>query len=197
LVGERNSFIRLPNPPKPSTHPVESLLSDWPFGARRPLKNSLTFSQKPPPYSVGIKDDFTSPRTLTGRSKRNCFRLDQKLSGISIAGRPNLGTREEDPGVVVADSAAGGRRGGPKLSIVPGTFPALRANLSRFAVRLADRFTVTLSIDALPAYPASPSVRFPPDGIGCTPVRLTPYSIHCNIRTYTTFRCFPPHHREN
>jgi hypothetical protein len=31
---------------------------------------------------------------LTGRSKRNCFRFDQKLSGIRICGGSNFGTAE-------------------------------------------------------------------------------------------------------
>src|SRR5260370_42059519 len=54
FVGENSSLIRALKPPNPSTQPVESLLLNSPFGARRPLKNSLTFSQNPPPYSVGI-----------------------------------------------------------------------------------------------------------------------------------------------
>src|SRR6266478_8202468 len=120
LVGENSSFSRAPKPPNPSTQPVDSLLLNWPFGARRPLKYSPTFSQNPPPYSVGIRADFTSPRTFTGRSKRNCFRLDQKLSGIRMAGRPKRGTGAE--GVLERVSSTFGRCGGPKLSIVAGTF---------------------------------------------------------------------------
>src|ERR1051325_10233501 len=118
LGGENSSFRRVPNPPNPSTQPVESLLSVCPFGAFRPLKNSPTFSQNPPPYSVGIRSDFTSPRIFTGRSKRNCFRLDQKLSGINIGGRPNLGTGGDVR--FVAEPSTFGRCGGPRLSIVPG-----------------------------------------------------------------------------
>src|SRR6267154_299938 len=120
LAGETSSFKRAPHPPTPSTQPVESLLLNWPFGALRPLKYSPTFSQNPPPYCVGISVDFTSPRTFTGRSNRNCFRLDQKLSGIRIAGRPKRGTGADR--VVPRGSSTFGRCGGPKLSIVPGKF---------------------------------------------------------------------------
>src|SRR5437016_11574590 len=128
LVGENSSFNREPNPPNPSTQPFASLLFIGPLGTGRLLKNSLTLSQKPPPYCVGIKSDFTSPRILTGRSNRNCFRLDQKLSGISIGGRPKFGTADDcafEPG-----SSPSGRRGDPKFSIVPGTIPRLA--LSRY-----------------------------------------------------------------
>src|SRR6476620_6017558 len=68
LEGEKNSLMREPNPPKPSTQPVESLLSELPFGTGRLVKNSLTLFQKPAPYCEGISVDFTSPRILTGRS---------------------------------------------------------------------------------------------------------------------------------
>src|SRR5258708_19918648 len=92
LVGENSSFNRAPKPPNPSTQPVESLLLNCPLGARRPLKNSLRFPQNPLPYCVGSSVDFTSPRTFTGRSNRNCFRLNQKLSRIRIAIPPNPST---------------------------------------------------------------------------------------------------------
>src|SRR5215831_4308025 len=68
LVGEKNSLMREPNPPKPSTQPVERRLSELPFGTGRLVKNSPTLFQKPSPYWEGISVDFTSPRTLTGRS---------------------------------------------------------------------------------------------------------------------------------
>src|SRR5215510_13481158 len=88
LVGEKNSLIREPNPPKPSTQPVESRLFPVLLGTGRRVKNSLTLFQKPSPYWEGISADFASPRILTGRSNKNCLRFDQKLSGISMGGRP-------------------------------------------------------------------------------------------------------------
>src|SRR5215510_10193541 len=71
LAGEKNSLIREPNPPKPSTQPVERRLLDLPFGTGRLAKNSPTLFQKPSPYWEGIRVDFTSPRILTGRSNKN------------------------------------------------------------------------------------------------------------------------------
>src|SRR5689334_16937925 len=98
LVGEKISLIREPNPPKPSTQPVERRLSDFPLGTGRLEKNSRTLFQKPSPYCEGMSVDFTSPRILTGRSNKNCLRFDQKLSGMSMGGRPKRGTpgREGD-----------------------------------------------------------------------------------------------------
>ena len=163
LVGENNSFRRVPNPPKPSTQPVESLLFDCPFGTGRCLKNSPTFPQNPSPYSEGMSEDFTSPRIFTGRSKRNCFRFDQKLSGISIGGRPNRGTGELRAAFAPATSAFG-RCDGPRLSIDPDKFPALRADRLASTVRCA----TTSQLDAIATYLAPIPVRFPPGRIGCT-----------------------------
>src|SRR5690349_24939033 len=61
LVGEKTSLMREPKPPKPSTQPVESLLSEGPLGTGRLLKNSLTLFQKPSPYFGGIKVELTLP----------------------------------------------------------------------------------------------------------------------------------------
>jgi len=79
LVGENNSFSRVPNPPKPSTQPVESLLFRLTLRHRTVLENSPTFPQNPSPYSEGKSVDFTSLRIFTGRSKRNCFRFEPKV----------------------------------------------------------------------------------------------------------------------
>src|ERR1041384_1350866 len=78
LVGEKSSLMREPNPPKPSTQPVDSRLLPVPLGTGRLEKNSLRLVQNPPPYCDGISADFTSPRIFTGRSNRHCFRFDQK-----------------------------------------------------------------------------------------------------------------------
>src|SRR5579863_2184833 len=98
LVGEKSSLTRAPKPPKPSTQPVESLLSEGPLGTGLLLKKSRKLFQKPAPYSSGIRSDFTSPWILTGRSNRNCLKLDQKSSGMRIAGRPKRGTTGDEPG---------------------------------------------------------------------------------------------------
>ena len=55
--------------------------------------------QKPPPYSSGIRSDFTSPWILTGRSNRSLFGVGtKKSSGMRIAGRPKRGTTGDEPG---------------------------------------------------------------------------------------------------
>src|SRR5262249_20690707 len=87
--SEKKSRTRSPNPPKFAPQEAANRLLTGPFGAGREVKNSFRLSPRPPPYSLGISGDLKSPRSLTGRSNRNCFRLDQKLSGISRAGRPN------------------------------------------------------------------------------------------------------------
>jgi len=92
--GEKNSLMRVPKPPKFDPQATASLLFTGPLGAGRELKKSLRLSPTPVPNDVCVNGASLRSRTLTGRSVRNCFRLDQKLSGMRISGAANFGTAE-------------------------------------------------------------------------------------------------------
>src|SRR6266403_2639409 len=55
--GKKKSLIRSPNPPKLVSHLLASCPLVEPFGTGLDLKNSPTFAQNPPPYSVGISGE--------------------------------------------------------------------------------------------------------------------------------------------
>src|SRR5262249_8644514 len=82
LVGEKSSRRRVAKPPKLEPQATARRLFTGPFGTGVDAKYSLRLLPTPSPNSAGINGDLKSPRTLTGRSKRNCLRLDQKLCGI-------------------------------------------------------------------------------------------------------------------
>src|SRR5690349_17011929 len=98
LVGEKNSLMRYPKPPKFAPQLTARRLFSGPFGTGLDLKKSFRLSPKPPPYSSGISGDCTSPRTFTGFSVRNCLRLDQNPSVTTRSGVRNLGTAEAGTG---------------------------------------------------------------------------------------------------
>src|SRR6267143_2939159 len=100
--GEKKSLTRVPKPPKFDPQATASLLFTGPLGAGREVKKSLRLSPRPVPKDVCVKGASLRSCTLTGRSVRNCFRLDQKLSGIRISGLANLGTAEDGTGTVGA-----------------------------------------------------------------------------------------------
>src|SRR6266478_6778733 len=116
LGGEKNSLMRVPNPPKFDPQATANLLFTGPFGTGPELKKSLRLSPTPAPNDVFVKGASARSRTLIGRSMKNCFRFDQKLSGIRISGLTNFGTAEE--GTAIAGSEpdtlglviSGGRR---------------------------------------------------------------------------------------
>jgi hypothetical protein len=60
-----------------------------------------------------------------GRSTRNCFRFDQKLSGMRISGLVNFGTAEEGTETTgsepAPDTLAFVNSGGSRLIKLPGT----------------------------------------------------------------------------
>src|SRR5262249_26672183 len=99
------------------------------------------------PKLVCVNGASLRSRTLMGRSVKNCLRLDQKSSGIKIAGRPNLGTcagRAWFVGLAgcepVVDTLAFGAEGGTSLLILPGTvYPLNIDGLALPLVSLRDR----------------------------------------------------------
>jgi len=96
------------------------------------------------------------PRIFTGRSNRNCFKFDQKSSGIKIAGRPNFGTRNAGPlGEELAAILLGSASSGTSFRFDPATCS-------------------TLYLDALK--PAEVFNRYDSEGPGLVarPQRLTP-----------------------
>src|SRR5208282_3404104 len=92
FAGKKTSLMRLPKPPKFVPQETASRLFTGPLGTGRELKKSLKLSKTPAPNEGFTNGAPGRSLTLTGRSVRNCFRLDQKLSGISKSGAPNFGT---------------------------------------------------------------------------------------------------------
>src|SRR5271168_644805 len=90
--GKKASLRRIPNPPKFAPQETARRLFTGPFGTGRELKKSLKLSKTPVPNPGFTNGASARSRTFTGRSVKNCLRLDQKLSGMSSAGAPNLGT---------------------------------------------------------------------------------------------------------
>src|SRR6267143_1636361 len=52
---------------------------------------SFRFSPTPPPNALRVNGAPGRSTTFTGRSVRNCFRFDQKLSDTRCAGAPKRG----------------------------------------------------------------------------------------------------------
>src|SRR5712664_4564490 len=123
--GEKKSLMRVPKPPKFDPQATASLLFTGPLGAGPELKKSLRLSPTPVPKDVWVKGASFRSRTLMGRSVRNCFRLDQKLSAIRISGLTNFGTAEAGTGTAgagpAADTLAFVISGGKRLMNLPGT----------------------------------------------------------------------------
>src|ERR1700674_315807 len=116
--GEKKSLMRVPKPPKFDPQATASLLFTGPLGAGPELKKSLRLSPTPAPNEVFVKGASARSRTLMGRSIKNCFRFDQKLSGMRISGLTNFGTADEGTGTAGCEPApatfafviSGGRR---------------------------------------------------------------------------------------
>src|SRR5438105_4596882 len=125
LGGEKKSLSRSPNPPKFAPQATASLLFTRPLDAGRGRKNSAKLPAIPEPKFVCVKGASLRSRTLTGRSVRNCFRLDQKLSGIRRSGFVNLGTAEDGTGIAgprpAEDTLGFVISGGSRLINLPGT----------------------------------------------------------------------------
>src|ERR1700726_492761 len=92
FAGKKASLIREPNPPKLLPQETARRLFTGPFGTGRELKKSLKLSKRPVPNPGFTNGASAHSLTLTGRSVKNCLRLDQKLSGMRSAVAPNLGT---------------------------------------------------------------------------------------------------------
>src|SRR5712664_1196807 len=123
--GEKNSLMRVPKPPKFDPQATASLLFTGPLGVGLELKKSFRLSPTPVPKDVCVKGAPLRSRTLTGRSVRNCFRLDQKLSGMRISGLVNFGTAAAGTGTGGSGPAADTRgfvsSGDSRLMKLPGT----------------------------------------------------------------------------
>src|SRR5580700_5260226 len=175
FAGKKASLIREPNPPKLVPQETARRLFTGPFGTGRELKKSLKLSKTPAPNAVLVKGASARSLSLTGRSVRNCLRFDQKLSGMSRAGAPNLGTADAGTGMAgrspEADTPGFVTSGGTRLTIRPGTiFPLIRRSFS--ALGVLNRYDSTRP------------------GKVARPQPLTPTPNHCNIRNSTAFRSF-------
>src|SRR5580692_6917002 len=139
FVGKKTSLMRDPNPPKFVPQETARRLLTGPFGTGRELKKSLKLSNTPVPKPGLTNGASARSRTLTGRSVKNCLRLDQKFVGIRIEGGPNLGTAAAGTGTAScaeADTPPLVASGGTRLTIRSGTiFPLVRRSWS--AVRVS------------------------------------------------------------
>src|ERR1700737_1429082 len=82
LAGKKNSLTRSVNPPKPAPQFTSRPLFPRDFGTGRELKNSLKLSATPAPNAPCVKGTPLRSVMRTGRSVKNCLKLDQKLSEI-------------------------------------------------------------------------------------------------------------------
>src|SRR5437660_3713074 len=123
--GEKKSLTRSPNPPKFAPQATASLLFTRPLDAGRGRKNSARLPATPEPNVVSVKGASLRARTLTGRSVRNCFRLDQKSSAMRILGLVNFGTADDGTGTagprLAEDTLGFVISGGSRLINLPGT----------------------------------------------------------------------------
>src|SRR5229473_3918783 len=123
--GEKKSLSRPPNPPKFDPQATASLLFTCRLDAGRGRKNSARLPAIPETKFVCVKGASLRSRTLTGRSVRNCFRFDQKLSGMRRSGFANFGTAEYGTGTAGArpaeDTLGFVIPGGRRLIKLPGT----------------------------------------------------------------------------
>jgi len=172
----KNSFSRSPKLPKLPPQSTSSLLLIAVFGAAGEARKKLRFSRNPEPNFTFPNGASARSLILMGRSKRNCFRLDQKLSAIRMAGVPNCGSAEFGTGI----ASSGPVRFGFLISsgrrlISPGTLYPLKVDWPRVSHK---RFIKPYDSHRLGKVARAP--------------RLTHPCFHCNIRTYTALRSFPP-----
>src|SRR3989442_13739293 len=105
--GKKNPGWPPPTPPKLAPHATSSLLFIRRLGDGPDLKNSQRLPPIPEPKDVCVKGASLRSRMLTGRSVRNCFRFDQKLSAMRISGLPNFGTALAGTGIGAVAPAFG------------------------------------------------------------------------------------------
>src|SRR5260370_38785997 len=88
LDGWKNSFrrsVKLPKlPPQSTSRRLLTIVLET-AGAE---KKKRRLSRMPEPKVFLVKGTSLRSVILTGRSVTNCFRLDQKVSGIHVHGRP-------------------------------------------------------------------------------------------------------------
>src|SRR5208283_3477580 len=100
LEGWKNSFrrsVKLPKLPPQSTS--RRLLTTVLETAGAEKKNRK-LSRMPEPKVFLVNGTSLRSVILTGRSVRNCFRLDQKLSGIKCDGTPKSGNAAFETGII-------------------------------------------------------------------------------------------------
>src|SRR5229473_4177969 len=105
--GEKKSLMRVPKPPKFAPQATANLLLTGRFAAGLERKNSERLLASPAPKEVCVKGASLRSRTLTGRSVKNCFKFDQKLSGMRMCGLPNFGTALAGTGIAGGEPPAG------------------------------------------------------------------------------------------
>ncbi len=99
-VGEKNSFNCPMKPPKLPPQSTSRRLFMGPLRAFGADRKNLRFSPRPEPKAFLVKGTSLRSMILTGRSRRNCFRLDQKSSGIRWAGVPKSGSALFGTGII-------------------------------------------------------------------------------------------------
>src|SRR5208283_4552001 len=124
--GLKKSLMRSVNPPKFPPQSTSRRLFTTVLGAAGAEKKNFRLSPNPEPKEFLVKGASGRSITLTGRSKRNCFRLDQKLSAIRMSGVPKFGSAELGTGI----TSSGPLRLGLLISsgrrlMNPGTFVPL------------------------------------------------------------------------
>src|SRR5258708_15516566 len=109
-------------PPKLQLQPTSSRLLMGPLRALGPYRKNFRFSPKAEPKEFFVKGTSLRSMILTGRSVRNCFKLDQKSSGMRCAGIPKFG--KAFLGTAIASSGPerfGFRSSFGRRLLVPGT----------------------------------------------------------------------------
>src|SRR5215469_16380546 len=83
LDGRKNSLRRSVKPPKLPPQSTSRRLLTTAFETLGAERKNLRFSAMPEPKEFLVKGTSERSTILTGRSKRNCLRFDQKSSGIA------------------------------------------------------------------------------------------------------------------
>src|SRR5271165_3284366 len=121
--GLKKSFKRSPKPPKLPPQSTSSRLFTGPLGVAGEEKKNLRFSVSPEPKEFFVNGTSARSTIFTGRSRRNCFRLDQKLSGMRSAGLPKFGNAELGTGMTSSGPVRLGRLNSSGRRLInPGTF---------------------------------------------------------------------------
>src|ERR1700730_19099119 len=99
LLGEKNSFNRSGKLPKLPPQSTSSRLLIGAFDAAGADRKNRRFSFSPEPNEDFVNGTSSRSIILTGRSNRNCLKLDQKSSGIRCAGVPKSGSASRETGI--------------------------------------------------------------------------------------------------